>query len=66
VDSYTLGSAYAAFEENRMGWIYPGYLADLVLLDRDIFTVPTEEIGEAQVLFTMVGGETVYQKHADA
>jgi predicted amidohydrolase YtcJ len=66
VDSYTLGSAYAAFDENRMGRIHPGYLADLVLLNRDIFTVPAEEIGETQVLFTMVGGETVYQKHADA
>jgi predicted amidohydrolase YtcJ len=62
VDSYTLGSAYAAFDENRMGRICPGYLADMVLLDRDIFTVPAEEIGGAQVLFTMVGGETVYQK----
>lgn len=65
VDSYTLGSAYAAFDENRMGCIRPGYLADMVLLDRDIFTIPPEEIGDAQVLFTMVGGETVYRKHAD-
>ena len=65
VDSYTLGSAYANFDEDRMGRIYPGYLADMVLMDRDIFAIPAEEIGDAQVLFTMVGGETVYQKHAD-
>ena len=65
VDSYTLGSAYATFDENRIGRIYPGYLADLVLLDRDIFAVPAEEIGDAQAVFTMVGGETVYQKHAE-
>lgn len=65
VDSYTLGSAYASFDEDQMGRIYPGYLADLVLLNRDIFTIPEEKIGDAQVLFTMVGGEIVYQKKAD-
>jgi predicted amidohydrolase YtcJ len=65
VDSYTIGSAYAAFDEKRMGRIYPGFLADLVLFDRDIFTIPAEEIGDAQVLFTMVGGEIAYQKNAE-
>jgi predicted amidohydrolase YtcJ len=65
VDSYTLGSAYAAFDEKRMGRVCPGYLADLVLLDRDIFTIPAQEIGDTQVLFTMVGGEIAYQKNAE-
>ncbi len=65
VDSYTQGSAYATFDEERMGRIYPGYLADLVLLDRDIFAIPAEEIGDAQVLFTMVGGEIAYQRNAE-
>ncbi len=64
VDSYTLGSAYANFDEKRMGRIREGYLADLVLLDRDIFTIPPEEIGGAKVLFTMVGGEMAYQNGA--
>ncbi len=62
VDSYTLGSAYANFDEKRMGRIKEGYLADLVLLDRDIFAIPETEIGSAQVLFTMVGGEIAYQR----
>jgi predicted amidohydrolase YtcJ len=62
VDAYTSGSAYAAWAEDRLGRILPGYFADLVLLDRDIFTLPPEEIGKTQVLFTMVGGEIVYER----
>lgn len=62
VDNYTLGSAYANFDEDRLGRIRPGYLADLVLLDQDIFSIPPEQIGDAQVLFTMVGGEIMYKK----
>jgi predicted amidohydrolase YtcJ len=60
VDNYTAGSAYANFDETRLGRIDPGFLADLVLLDRDIFTLPPEEIGSAKVIFTMVGGAIVY------
>jgi predicted amidohydrolase YtcJ len=62
VDAYTAGSAYACFNEQRMGRIKSGYLADLVLLDRDIFNIPQEEISSAQVTLTMVGGEIVYRK----
>jgi predicted amidohydrolase YtcJ len=62
VDNYTIESAYANFEENRLGRIKEGYLADLVLLDRDIFTLPPEEIPRAKTLWTMVGGEVVYRQ----
>jgi predicted amidohydrolase YtcJ len=62
VDNYTAGSAHANFDENRVGRIKKGYLADLVLLDGDIFTLPPEEIPRARVLWTMVGGETVYRR----
>ncbi|MDR1904948.1 MAG: amidohydrolase [Treponema sp.] len=62
VDAYTAGSAYACFDEQRMGRIKPGYLADLVLLDRDIFTIPHEEIKNTQVVLTMVGGKIVYRR----
>ena len=65
VDSYTQGSAYASFNEKRMGRIRPGYLADMVLLDRDICTIPAEGIADARVLLTMVGGEITYQKNAE-
>jgi predicted amidohydrolase YtcJ len=60
VDNYTAGSAYANFDENRMGRIRPGALADLVLLDRDIFTSPPDEIHRAKVLCTMTGGTFVH------
>jgi predicted amidohydrolase YtcJ len=60
VDNYTAGSAWAAFDEDRMGRIRPGALADLALLDRDIFTIPPEEIHKTKVLCTIVGGELVH------
>jgi predicted amidohydrolase YtcJ len=60
MDNYTAGTAYSNFDEQRTGRIKPGYLADLVLLDRDIFTVPPEEIGKSRVLLTMIGGKTAF------
>jgi len=60
VDAYTVGTAYANFDEQRMGRIKSGMLADLVLLDTDIFSVPVQEIANTKVLFTMVGGEMAY------
>ncbi|MDR1802652.1 MAG: amidohydrolase [Treponema sp.] len=62
VDAYTSGSAYATFEENRKGRIKQDYLADLVLLDKDIFTIPKKEIRDAKVLWTMVGGNMAYKR----
>jgi len=59
-DAYTLASARSAFAEDSLGRIAPGYLADLVFLDRDIFALPPEEIRRARVLRTMCAGETVY------
>ncbi|MDR0720564.1 MAG: amidohydrolase [Treponema sp.] len=60
VDAYTAGSAYANFDENRLGRIAPGLLADMVLLDKDIFTLPPEAIPSAAVCWTMSGGEMAY------
>jgi predicted amidohydrolase YtcJ len=60
VDAYTLESALVTGEGDRKGRIKPGYLADFVLLDRDLFAVPDEEITEAKVLLTMVGGEKAF------
>ncbi len=62
VDAYTTGGAYAEFAENYKGRIKPGYLADLTLLDRDIFTIAKKEIRSARVLWTMVGGVMAYLK----
>ena len=60
VDAYTTGSACATFSDNNLGRIAPGFFADLVFLDRDIFTMPPQEIHTAKVLRTMCAGETVY------
>ena len=61
IDAYTLESAYAEFMENEKGRIQPGYLADLVVLDRDIFTVNPDEIKDILPVMTMVDGNVVYE-----
>lgn len=62
VDAYTAGSAYAEFMEDKKGRIKEGYYADMVVLDRDIFTVKPEEIRDILPVLTMVGGKIVFQK----
>lgn len=57
---YTFGPAYAAGLETRLGKLAPGYLADLVVLDRDLLTIPTDEILSITVIATMVGGTWRY------
>ncbi|MFD7181733.1 amidohydrolase [Streptomyces sp. NPDC059904] len=58
--AYTAGSAYVNHLDDVTGSITAGRLADLVVLDRDPFAAPTEEIGATRVLETFVGGERVY------
>lgn len=60
LESITIWPAYAAFMENDVGSITVGKLADFVILDRDIMTVPPDEILGARVLRTVVGGRSVY------
>jgi predicted amidohydrolase YtcJ len=60
--SYTLSPAYAAFEEDEKGSLATGKLADLVVLSKDILTVPEEEIRDAKVLLTIVGGVVKYRR----
>jgi predicted amidohydrolase YtcJ len=59
--AYTRNGAFAAFEEDRKGSLEVGKLADIVILDRDITRMPLALIGDAQVVRTIVGGQTVYQ-----
>jgi predicted amidohydrolase YtcJ len=59
--AYTIGSAYASFEEGSKGSLERGKLADFVLIDRDLTRIPPEEIREARVVMTVVGGEVVYE-----
>jgi predicted amidohydrolase YtcJ len=62
IELYTLGSAYAQFMEDRKGMIKEGYLADMVIYDRDFMTLPEEEIMQALVDYTIVGGKVVYER----
>lgn len=57
--AYTTGGAYASFDESRKGTLAAGKLADLVLIDRNLFEIPAEQIREAKVLATVVGGKVV-------
>ncbi|HEY8410159.1 MAG TPA: amidohydrolase [Pyrinomonadaceae bacterium] len=59
--AYTVGSAYAEFQENVKGTITVGKLADLVLLSRDIFKIDPNEIEKVKVVLTMVDGRVVYE-----
>jgi predicted amidohydrolase YtcJ len=59
-EGFTLGPAYAANMENRLGRLAPGYLADLIVLEKDPFTCMPEELLTMQSSATMVGGEWVY------
>ena len=59
--AYTQGSAYAEFAEPWKGKLAPGYVADFVVLDRDLTAIPAPEILKTQVLRTVVGGKTIYE-----
>ena len=62
VEAYTLGPAIAIGQAHQQGRLAPGYLADFVVLDRDIFIISPQEIANAQATMTVVGGEIVYQR----
>jgi predicted amidohydrolase YtcJ len=59
---YTLGSAYAAFEETRKGSIEPGKLADLVVLDQDPRAIEPEALRDIKVVQTFVDGRCVFER----
>jgi predicted amidohydrolase YtcJ len=59
--AYTVDAAYASFEEGLKGTITPGLLADIVMLERNIFDIPPEQIRDVRVAMTVAGGRTVYR-----
>jgi len=59
---YTLGSAYASFEEKAKGSIEPGKLADFTVLSRDIFRVDPKDVLTTEALYTILGGKIVFQR----
>ncbi len=61
LQAFTSGPAYLAKLEDRLGKISPGYLADLIVLDADIFECEPDQIRDMHPTATMVAGEWVYQ-----
>lgn len=64
VEAYTIGSAYAEFQEKEKGSITPGKLADMVLLSDDIFSIAPAKIRDTKILKTFVGGKLVWDATA--
>lgn len=62
--SYTINGAYLNFQEKETGSIEVGKAADLVVLDRNLFDVPSHEIHKVRTLLTVIDGKPVY-RHAD-
>jgi len=58
---HTMGSAFACFEENVKGSLEPGKMADLAVWDANIYSIKPEEILQAKIEMTMIGGKVVYQ-----
>jgi predicted amidohydrolase YtcJ len=60
IEAYTMGSAYAEFQDTVKGSITPGKYADMVLLSDDVLTIDPAKIRDVKVLKTMVGGKVVF------
>ena len=64
--AYTVNGAWLMHQENETGRLVPGSMADLVVLEKDLFEVPPAEIGEVRILATYLAGDMVYDAAADA
>ena len=62
--AWTLGIAFASFDEQIKGSISVGKLADFVVLNRDLLSVPPDELKDIQVDVTVIGGHVVYERGA--
>jgi hypothetical protein len=68
IDAYTRAPAWASFEEDRKGTLTPGKLADIAVFDTDLVQAGHEDparLLDAKVLYTIVGGDIVYQRSED-
>ena len=61
IKAYTLGAAFAGRRDQQEGSLEAGKLADLIIVDQDLFKIPASKIDKTQVLLTMVGGKVVYE-----
>ena len=58
--AFTINAAYVNFQDDKTGSIEPGKLADLIVLDRNLFTIKPEAISDAKVVLTLLGGSPVH------
>ena len=63
--AYTWNGAFASYDLDKKGVLEVGKLADFIIIDRDITQIPPEEIREARVMKTFVGGNMVYHRLLD-
>lgn len=61
VVGYTIGGAFASFEEHIKGKLLPGFLADFIVLDQHIFQIPLQNIRHTKVLLTVMDGQVRYK-----
>jgi predicted amidohydrolase YtcJ len=62
IRAYTMGSAYASFDEKSKGSIEPGKVADIAVLSMDILSVDPKEIASARVVMTVFDGRIIYER----
>jgi predicted amidohydrolase YtcJ len=60
IHAYTVGAAYAEFEEGKKGQLMPGQYADIIILSADVTKIPPKQILDVNVLQTIVGGKTMF------
>jgi predicted amidohydrolase YtcJ len=63
IEHYTIGSAYAEFQENVKGSIAPGKWADLAVMDKDLFQIPKKDILKTPVSMTILAGKIIFKKN---
>ncbi len=62
IKAYTLNGAYVMRQEDKVGSLEVGKLADFVVLDNDIFTIPRTQIKQTKIVLTIFDGEEIYKK----
>ncbi|MDX1402858.1 MAG: amidohydrolase family protein, partial [Kiloniellales bacterium] len=66
LSAYSLNGAYGSFSEKQKGKLTPGYLADIAVFDKDIFSCQAEELLECNIDLTLLGGEVVFDRLGEA
>ena len=61
---YTHGSAYGVHRENELGSLAEGYFADIIVIDKDLFSIPDTDLMERKVIMTVMDGKIIYEDPA--